>query len=540
MAEENISSLLMPEDSPLDGDNSRRNSIGNAGSSKSREKILPRYLRASTGSCHDLCKYGKKLAFEEKSRHPISKRTMKKASGEQNSAKSFDCLPQVRPSPNSRSHTPDSSDSIKTQVSPKYPGSRKPRKHGASTDKKTSVVNLGPSSNSKSCLSDPLRFQRQVESQSSENVMVSLKEASSKAKGTSGSLKHATSWKLKSLAEKMPSSPSHSGGSYVRRLSGISNVKSNTRTVTSRVAVKNSLASPRASLSPISISRNSSLAAKQSRSLKDVSSLKKRNKVKNAEPEQPHNELMESNNDLHQEKTLYVIKMEMENQVFESDNNESCVIESSPLSPSSKLSSLPAFPCSSSSHDGGNQEGSEWTESEEENDGSSEYNETETLVGDHQKNENLDGEKGRRLMMGGMVCFDNKDSKPVKLHFRRGKVVDIQTGLNSPRRLKFRQGRVLDEHQSPKAVGQRSFKMRGVEREATNRKPDEEKVVLRHRVQDVQGKKDAQGLFNFVIEETASKLVETRKSKVKALVGAFETVISLQEKKPAAKDFCLS
>ncbi|XP_062026985.1 uncharacterized protein LOC133743169 [Rosa rugosa] len=59
-----------------------------------------------------------------------------------------------------------------------------------------------------------------------------------------------------------------------------------------------------------------------------------------------------------------------------------------------------------------------------------------------------------------------------------------------------------------------------------------EKVVLRH--QDVKGKKGDQKLFNNVIEETASKLVETRKSKVKALVGAFETVISLQDTRPAA------
>ena len=55
-------------------------------------------------------------------------------------------------------------------------------------------------------------------------------------------------------------------------------------------------------------------------------------------------------------------------------------------------------------------------------------------------------------------------------------------------------------------------------------------MKLRH--QDAQEKKDAQGLFNNVIEETASKLVESRKSKVKALVGAFETVISLQDGKP--------
>jgi hypothetical protein len=38
-----------------------------------------------------------------------------------------------------------------------------------------------------------------------------------------------------------------------------------------------------------------------------------------------------------------------------------------------------------------------------------------------------------------------------------------------------------------------------------------------------------------VIEETASKLVESRKSKVKALVGAFETVISLQDGKPTSQ-----
>ncbi|XP_059664651.1 uncharacterized protein LOC132310499 [Cornus florida] len=43
-----------------------------------------------------------------------------------------------------------------------------------------------------------------------------------------------------------------------------------------------------------------------------------------------------------------------------------------------------------------------------------------------------------------------------------------------------------------------------------------------------QGKRDCQP-SNDVIEETASKLLEKRKHKVQALVGAFETVISLQE-----------
>ncbi|GKF27006.1 ribonuclease H-like domain-containing protein, partial [Tanacetum coccineum] len=47
--------------------------------------------------------------------------------------------------------------------------------------------------------------------------------------------------------------------------------------------------------------------------------------------------------------------------------------------------------------------------------------------------------------------------------------------------------------------------------------------------QGEQEKKDAHGLLNNFIEETASKLAESRKSKLKALVGAFETVISLSK-----------
>ncbi|CAG7879002.1 unnamed protein product [Brassica rapa] len=54
-----------------------------------------------------------------------------------------------------------------------------------------------------------------------------------------------------------------------------------------------------------------------------------------------------------------------------------------------------------------------------------------------------------------------------------------------------------------------------------------EKVVLRHR--KVEEKKKMGTLFNNVIEETVNKLGEERKSRVKALVGAFETVISLQD-----------
>jgi hypothetical protein len=66
---------------------------------------------------------------------------------------------------------------------------------------------------------------------------------------------------------------------------------------------------------------------------------------------------------------------------------------------------------------------------------------------------------------------------------------------------------------------------------AAAKDPGAEVVVLRRRQDDgKETKKQEQVLLNNVIEETASRLVaEARKSKVKALVGAFETVISLQE-----------
>ncbi|PHT28662.1 hypothetical protein CQW23_31718 [Capsicum baccatum] len=75
------------------------------------------------------------------------------------------------------------------------------------------------------------------------------------------------------------------------------------------------------------------------------------------------------------------------------------------------------------------------------------------------------------------------------------------------------------------------FKKKGVDGDKSNTILISGKIVLRYR--DVQEKKDVQSLLNNVIEETASKLVETGKSKVKALVGAFETVISLHNKPSA-------
>ncbi|KAJ6734786.1 hypothetical protein OIU79_001953 [Salix purpurea] len=228
------------------------------------------------------------------------------------------------------------------------------------------------------------------------------------------------------------------------------------------------------------------------------------------------------------EKTLYVIKMKADNKYVESDHNENVSVEASPpLLSSLKSPSLPKS-LSSMSHSEKDEDGSEYTVTEAEDDTSSEYDETEFI----EEAETLEAEHTGRNRKSGMVLSEEKDGNPVKLRFRRGRVIDIQSENNSPRRLKFRRGRVLGDNQNLKADGRRNFKRRGADGDVIDSKHDSGKLVLRH--QDVHGRKDAQGLFNNVIEETASKLVETRKSKVKALVGAFETVISLQDGKPSA------
>ncbi|PHT28675.1 hypothetical protein CQW23_31731 [Capsicum baccatum] len=122
------------------------------------------------------------------------------------------------------------------------------------------------------------------------------------------------------------------------------------------------------------------------------------------------------------------------------------------------------------------------------------------------------------------------DSALVKMKFRRGKIVDLQQETSNPRRLTFRWGRHVGESQDNN-IRKRIFKKKGVYGDKSNTIPISGKIVLRH--QDVQEKKDVQCLLNNVNEEAASKLVETGKSKIKALVGAFETVISLHNKPSA-------
>ncbi|CAH1437595.1 unnamed protein product [Lactuca virosa] len=123
--------------------------------------------------------------------------------------------------------------------------------------------------------------------------------------------------------------------------------------------------------------------------------------------------------------------------------------------------------------------------------------------GDDDDDYDDDEKKARRYRV---VRSEGKDGhRGVK--FRRGKVLEVD-GDDGFRRLKFKAGTVVE----------------------SDEEEESEKVNLKH--QEV-GRKEAQELLNSVIEETASKLVEDMKTKVGALVGAFETVISRQDEAPA-------
>ncbi|KAL6961236.1 hypothetical protein U1Q18_039000 [Sarracenia purpurea var. burkii] len=469
--------------------NSRRHSSEKLNSPNWMESVSPRYLRASTGSCHDFCKYGRKHAAEIKASFSISKKVM---------TPSLD-----RPDP-TESGVPAERKSTTKVVKPK-----------------SSPVSETFFSNSSLILKQQVSLPKRVD--------FSLRQASAneKNKAQNEKKKIFTGKRIPSMKPKTTtltplSSLDPSGGLKGSRNSEI---KIGKKTGSSKAAVKKMVASPSPYLSQIpSINRTVSLNVKKCKSLK-LFSLKDQNMVTEAE-------LKLSDDEKVPEKTLHFIKVETENKVTESTQSGSSLHSpSSPLLLSPKFSSLPKSP-SFPFNEAEAQEEFEYTDSEvdESDDSISESCETVSL---HEV-EPSDANCSRAPRKGKFGICEDKDCSPMKLKFTRGKVLDLQSENSGPWKLRFRRGRVLGENQndSKAEVPRRRFKKTGVDIDNTNgNNADSGKVVLRH--QDVEGKKDAQGLFNNVIEETASKLVESRKSKVKALVGAFETVISLQESKPS-------
>uniref|UniRef100_F6H5M1 Calmodulin-binding domain-containing protein n=1 Tax=Vitis vinifera TaxID=29760 RepID=F6H5M1_VITVI len=475
------------------GGNIRRNSTGTPFFLSSGEKPVPHYLRASIGSCHDFCKYGRKHAFEAKARSPIRKINItsqppdaknpvdKVVQAERKRA----TMVKLKPSPNSKAGFPQSTKIIKLEVS--------------SPSKKVEVSLKHASANARG-ITDVSSTMNKVEASS--------KRAPPNARGITQNAKHTTPVKLKPMAVKPLASPDPLKGSSGRRNSDIN--------IGPKTGISKVLVSPAARLSPKHSVDVASLDARKNRSL-DVNL----NRTRKAEIQPPDDGKVI-------EKTLYVVMTDTDNKTLGSAPDGSPTIKLSPspsLSPA-ESSSQPTSP-SLSSQEEEDQGESEYTISDAD-DFILEDNET----GNMNEAENSEGEYKRRPQKAGLVHSEDEECSAVKLNFRRGKVLDLHSENKGPRRLRFRRGKLLGENQNGKNdAGRRSFKRRGVDGDTNGTKDESEKVVLRH--QDVQGKKDAQGLLNNVIEETASKLVETRKSKVKALVGAFETVISLQETKPS-------
>ncbi|CAL9161215.1 unnamed protein product [Musa hybrid cultivar] len=160
---------------------------------------------------------------------------------------------------------------------------------------------------------------------------------------------------------------------------------------------------------------------------------------------------------------------------------------------------------------------SETTESD-----SSEYEINE----DSDNGESLKSEQKRIVRRDAIVHHrEDEFSIPHKLKFTRGKAIEHFPENNGPKRVRFRRGRMVGRNVNSSRLERENFQRSEMADVVTDPKPETESIVLKHR--DTQ-EKDVRGLFNNVIEETTNKLVETRKSKVKALIGAFEIVISLQ------------
>lgn len=584
------------------GDSIMRNSIDKSDSANGGQNEVPHYLRASTGSCHDLCKYGRKHSFEEKPWKSLRRRSTKPSadelrpvqitvSGDRNKERLVDDKPATdtddRPpdlnqSPDTKSYSRKSKTSLDKEKTVKrqpstpdlpLPGSKsysrtlktsldKERiaKHKPSGDiknhipdltspgtkylqkpkmssdakaysarrissgKRTILPKYKPSSTQKSPSPDPPEIVKSV-SFPAEKVEDPVKQGSSTDNKISGgekkttylSKQHSSPMKLKPVKLKPSSSSDNPHGAQGRK-----NINEETgRTIrVAKIPAKKIPASTTAISSP-KLSVIKAFDSGRAGSLKLVPALKDRNRTSGVKTKTTNNPTKRSNNQKVSEKTLHVIKTETKNNVLKSRVDD-LAISSLPSSSSDK--SLSHGKTSSSS-------------SPEEDEGETEYSggEGEELISDNHeireigKVPPIKENHKKYLRKSRVVVSEEKYSSPVKLKFRIGKVVDLKSDNNTPRRLRFRRARVVGAEDGKGDSRRRTFKNAGANDDGPQ--ISSEKVVLKH--QDVRGKKDAQGLFNNVIEETASKLVESRKSKVKALVGAFETVISLQDTKPS-------
>ncbi|XP_027351424.1 uncharacterized protein LOC113862542 [Abrus precatorius] len=542
----------------------RRHSVGISSSGNNEKKVVPHYLRASTGSCHDFCKYGRKHVQEAKEILSMTKRAARKPF-RRRSEGSIDgimtSVAKVKASVDSdptkvlaREHRKSfdsefqifyTSDPSKQELATKSSGSQKqigngvqvnkniasllrvkpsfvPKSHVSSSSKtwgqgisssfgveipsqptskrvQTSPISSSPlRSSSEMMKTHPNSTFQMVKTSSKSASMMVFKVSSFEDKEMELSEKPVTSLNPDSVTMETIYSMNSSEGFGGQKNSEI---KMKKRESSSKVALPlTALLSSKPSCKGIANTN-----ARKHKGPKIESHNKNQPKPTEVEPEEHNNEA--------QEKTLYIIKMETANQTLQSDQNESQESEMSSNLVSSRKFLSSSSTQSSSQEAQEDQEESEYATSEFEEDSSAGNPEIEYM----ENVETLDIEENGKPQEDKIVCSEDKDCQKL-----RANMADTQIEKNSPRRLKFLRGSVLGDNASD------------ANNDADNigAITGPEKLVLRH--QDVQAKKDEHGLYNNVIKETASKLIEIEKGKVKALVSAFETVISLQEKKISA------
>ncbi|KAK7271868.1 hypothetical protein RJT34_28116 [Clitoria ternatea] len=575
MANESVELPMNPEVTKSSGVEISRNSSGKASFGNNDEKVVARYLRTSSSSCHDFCKYAGKHAFESKERHFIPDRATRKQlrrSSEDSVGGTMTSIVNIRASVDSRlskmsTHKLKEPVDSKSQTSNIFDANKHQNETGNEVlvNKNSSpLVKIKPSLVQKSHVSPTTRLKIsstikevkspkstcskvEVTSRSIPKKMKTPSKSTSKVKTSSTATSNTveTSSKLSSLngkeiklSEKCVSSLNSSSVTR-RQISSMkapndfvgkknSKIKMEKEVIAFSKVASRKFMEPSRTLSFPSPSheRVASVNSRKHKSLKIVSSLKNQQNAKKAEPKDHKNnevEHEEHNNEV-EEKTLYVIKMDSENKMLQynqkaSYDDESYVLKLSPMSSVSSVSQ-------SLSHE--DQEETEYAASEIEQDSFSGNLEAEFMENDR----TLKVVKKDKPEKDQLVCSEDKDNQMIKLKFKGGKVVANHIVVRTPRRLEFQKAKMLGNKKGD--TQKKSFKIRYRACANYDAANGPEKVVLRR--QNIHKQKDAQILLNNVIEETASKLVETEKSKVKALVGAFETAISLQEKNPSANE----
>ncbi|KAG6396095.1 hypothetical protein SASPL_142234 [Salvia splendens] len=386
-------------------------------------------------------------------------------------------------------------------------------KQNGSSGSKTILPKCKSSSAKKSPSVDPPEIFKsvyfphtEVEDSVKQGSSIDDKISKTRKKTTSAAKQRLSPVKLKPVKVKPSYSPNDSDGMHGKGRSN-SNVQPGRKLMTAKASAKKTLTPPPATLlSKLPLKTTAQINSGKRGNLKLASPLKDPNRIRRVNTKASQSEKVT-------EKKLHVIRVGAGNNVS----------ETSPKSPLSAESSSRGKSLSLSSYE---EDNSEMEESSVKTHKLISKNSLKTV-----KEAPVKENPKKTVRKNRVVVAGDKHISPVKVKFRMGKVVELQSDNNTPRKLIFRRARVLGVEESN--LRRKTTKKAGVTSDTAGTGVLPQKVVLKH--QDVQGKKDAQGLLNNVIEETASKLVVSRKSKVKALVGAFETVISLQESKPSTQ-----